>query len=115
MGSGSSLLNLNCVRLFFVERQCRPVRSVVPPSVLTKFQVEFLQAYSPPSRPPRQHQGPFNWYQSLALNFRLNRLERTMSTSKEVSLELLLLDGSNYTSWSTSVLDVFRTMGPQIE
>ena len=38
-----------------------------------------------------------------------------MSTSEEVSLELLLLDGSNYTSWSASVLDVFRTMGPQIE
>ncbi|XP_066396305.1 uncharacterized protein [Miscanthus floridulus] len=38
-----------------------------------------------------------------------------MSTSEEVSLELLLLDSSNYTSWSASVLDVFRTMGPQIE
>ena len=38
-----------------------------------------------------------------------------MSTSEEVSLKLLLLDGSNYTSWSASVLDVFRTMGPQIE
>ena len=38
-----------------------------------------------------------------------------MLASEEVSLELLLLDGSNYTSWSTSVLDVFRTMGPQIE
>ncbi|XP_066311268.1 uncharacterized protein [Miscanthus floridulus] len=38
-----------------------------------------------------------------------------MLTSEEVSLELLLLDGSNYTSWSASVLDVFRTMGPQIE
>ena len=34
-----------------------------------------------------------------------------MSTSEEVSLELLLLDGSNYTSWSASVLVVFRTMG----
>jgi hypothetical protein len=38
-----------------------------------------------------------------------------MSTSGEVSLELLLLDGSNYTSWSSSVLDVFRAMGPHIE
>ena len=38
-----------------------------------------------------------------------------MSTSGKVSLELLLLDGSNYTSWSASVLGVFRTMGPQIE
>ena len=38
-----------------------------------------------------------------------------MSTSEEVSLELLLLDGSNYASWSASVLDVFRAMGPHIE
>jgi hypothetical protein len=37
-----------------------------------------------------------------------------MSTSEEVYLELLL-DGSNYASWSASVLDVFRTMGPQIQ
>jgi hypothetical protein len=38
-----------------------------------------------------------------------------MSISEDVSLELLLLDGSNYASWSASVLDVFRAMGPQIE
>ena len=38
-----------------------------------------------------------------------------MSTSEEVTLELLLLDGSNYASWSASVLDVFRAMGPHIE
>jgi hypothetical protein len=38
-----------------------------------------------------------------------------MSTSEEVSLELLLLDGSNYASWSASVLNVFKDMGPQIE
>jgi len=38
-----------------------------------------------------------------------------MSTSEEVSLELLLLDGSNYASWSASVLAVFRDMGPNIE
>jgi hypothetical protein len=38
-----------------------------------------------------------------------------MSTSEEVSLELLLLDGSNYASWSASVLNVFKDMGPRIE
>ena len=38
-----------------------------------------------------------------------------MSTSEEVSLELLLLDGSNYAFWSTSVLTAFRDMGPHIE
>ena len=38
-----------------------------------------------------------------------------MSTSAEVSLELLLLDGLNYASWFTCMLDIFRAMGPQIE
>jgi hypothetical protein len=38
-----------------------------------------------------------------------------MSISEEISLELLLLDGSNYASWSASVLDIFRAMGPHIE
>ena len=38
-----------------------------------------------------------------------------MSTSEEVSLELLLLDGLNYAYWSASVLVVFRDMGPNIE
>jgi hypothetical protein len=38
-----------------------------------------------------------------------------MSTSEEVSFELLLLDGSNYTSCSASVLAVFKDMGPHIE
>jgi hypothetical protein len=38
-----------------------------------------------------------------------------MSTSEEISLELLLLDGSNYASWSASVLTVFKDMGPHIE
>jgi hypothetical protein len=38
-----------------------------------------------------------------------------MSTSEEVSLELLLLDGSNYSSWSAGVLTVFKDMGPHIE
>jgi hypothetical protein len=38
-----------------------------------------------------------------------------MSISEEVTLELHLLDGSNYTCWSASVLNVFRDMGSQIE
>jgi hypothetical protein len=38
-----------------------------------------------------------------------------MSISEEVTLELLLLDGSNYACWSASVLNVFRDMGSQIE
>ena len=39
-----------------------------------------------------------------------------MSTSGLVDMvPLLLLDGSNYDSWSTRILDIFRTMGSQIE
>ena len=38
-----------------------------------------------------------------------------MSTSEKVSLELLVSDGSNYASWSASVLTIFRDMGPHIE
>jgi hypothetical protein len=38
-----------------------------------------------------------------------------MSISEEVTLELLLLDGSNYACWSASVLNVFRDMCSQIE
>jgi hypothetical protein len=38
-----------------------------------------------------------------------------MSTGGDVLLELLLLHGSNYASWSACVLSVLRTMGPQIE
>jgi hypothetical protein len=38
-----------------------------------------------------------------------------MSTGGEILLELLLLDGSNYASWSACALSVLRTMGSQIE
>jgi hypothetical protein len=38
-----------------------------------------------------------------------------MLTSEEVSLELLLSYGSNYASWSASVLAVFKDMGPHVE
>uniref|UniRef100_I1QWP7 Uncharacterized protein n=1 Tax=Oryza glaberrima TaxID=4538 RepID=I1QWP7_ORYGL len=37
-----------------------------------------------------------------------------MSTRGEMFLELLLLDCSNYISWSTCLLNVFRTMGSNI-
>jgi hypothetical protein len=33
----------------------------------------------------------------------------------EVTLEILLFDCSNYTSWSTSVINAFRTIDPQLE
>jgi hypothetical protein len=35
-------------------------------------------------------------------------------TSKEVTLEILLLDCSNYDSWSTRVINAFRTVDPQL-
>ena len=38
-----------------------------------------------------------------------------MSTTCEVSLGPLAIDGSNYSSWSAHVLNEIRTMGPNHE
>jgi hypothetical protein len=35
--------------------------------------------------------------------------------NKEVTLEILLSDCSNYDSWSTRVINAFRTVDPQLE
>ena len=37
------------------------------------------------------------------------------ATQKEVTLEILLSDCSNYDSWSTRVINAFRTVDPQLE
>jgi hypothetical protein len=37
------------------------------------------------------------------------------TTPKEVTLEILLPDCSNYVSWSTSVINAFRTVDSQLE
>jgi hypothetical protein len=37
------------------------------------------------------------------------------TTRKEVTLEILFSDCSNYDSWSTSVLNAFRTLDPRLE
>jgi hypothetical protein len=39
----------------------------------------------------------------------------TPKENKEVTLEILLSDCSNYASWSTSVINAFRTIDPQLE
>ena len=39
----------------------------------------------------------------------------TPKENKEVTLEILLSDCSNYDSWSTSVLNAFRTIDPRLE
>jgi hypothetical protein len=39
----------------------------------------------------------------------------TPKENKEVTLEILLSDGSNYDSWSTRVIDAFRAMDHQLE
>ena len=39
----------------------------------------------------------------------------TNATQKEVTLEILFDDCSNYDSWSTSVINAFRTIHPQLE
>jgi hypothetical protein len=38
-----------------------------------------------------------------------------MTSSKEVTLELLLSDGLNYACWSASVLNAFRSVDPHLE
>ena len=38
-----------------------------------------------------------------------------MSTLCEVPFEPLVMDGSNYSSWSAHVLNALRTMGPSFE
>jgi hypothetical protein len=43
----------------------------------------------------------------------LSRLEMTMS-SQEVTLELLLGDGSNYKSWSVSIYNAFMHIDPDL-
>jgi hypothetical protein len=35
--------------------------------------------------------------------------------NKEVTLEILLFDCSNFDSWSTRVINAFRTIDPQLE
>jgi hypothetical protein len=39
----------------------------------------------------------------------------TPKENKEVTLEILLSDCSNYESWSTKVINAFRTVDPQLE
>ena len=39
----------------------------------------------------------------------------TPKENKEVTLEILLSDCSNYDSWSTRVINAFRTIDPQLE
>ena len=39
----------------------------------------------------------------------------TPKENKEVTLEILLSDCSNYVSWSTRVINAFRTVDPQLE
>ena len=39
----------------------------------------------------------------------------TLKENKEVTLEILLSDCSNYVSWSTRVINAFRAVDPQLE
>jgi len=40
---------------------------------------------------------------------------QTNATQKEVTLEILFDDCSNYDSWSSSVINAFRTIDPRLE
>jgi hypothetical protein len=44
-----------------------------------------------------------------------NKKTQENTTRKEVTLEILFDDCSNYDSWSTSVLNAFRTIDPLLE
>ena len=43
------------------------------------------------------------------------RSQKNKTTPKEVTLEILHPDCSNYVSWSTSVINAFRTVDSQLE
>jgi hypothetical protein len=43
------------------------------------------------------------------------RSHKKTKENKEVTLEILLSDCSNYDSWSTRVINAFRTVDPQLE
>jgi hypothetical protein len=47
--------------------------------------------------------------------FYKNKMIPLRDKKREVTLELLLLDGSNYAAWSIHVLNAFRIMGSQVE
>ena len=46
---------------------------------------------------------------------RRSQKNKKTQENKEVTLEILLSDCSNYDSWSTSVINAFRTIDPQLE
>jgi hypothetical protein len=70
---------------------------------------------------PRQLPDPVPGHRKLSIGTRtrplqcgLSRLEMTMS-SQEVTLELLLGDGSNYKSWSISIYNAFMHIDPDLK
>jgi hypothetical protein len=46
---------------------------------------------------------------------RRSQMNKKTKENKEVTLEILLSDCSNYDSWATRVLNAFRTVDPQLE
>ena len=72
--------------------------------------------YSPIHPPSRRHPDPVPGQRELSIGIGarplqcgLSRPEMTMS-SQEVTLELLLGDGSNYKSWSVSIYNAFKNI-----
>jgi hypothetical protein len=47
--------------------------------------------------------------------YQKNKKTQENTTRKEVTLEILFDDCSNYDSWSSSVLNAFRTIDPRLE
>jgi hypothetical protein len=46
---------------------------------------------------------------------RKSQKNKNTKENKEVTLEILLFDCSNYDSWATRVLNAFRTVDPRLE
>ena len=76
-----------------------------------------IRLFTPPSR---RHPDPVPGHRELSIGIGarplqcgLSRPEMTMS-SQEVTLELLLGDGSNYKSWSVSIYNAFMHIDPDL-
>jgi hypothetical protein len=86
-----------------------------------KFKVFSVNFYSHIHPPSRRHPDPIPGQRELSigigarpLHHGFSRPEMTM-LSQEVTLELLLGDGTNYKFWHVSVLNAFMSIDPNLK
>jgi hypothetical protein len=76
--------------------------------------------YSPIHPLSRRHPDPVPWHRELSIGIRARPLQCGLShpemtkSSQEVTLELLLDDGSNYKSWFVSIYNAFMHIDPDL-